>query len=709
MKVEINYNKEKSGIELRFDAKVEGELKEQLRVAGFNYSSKYNCYWAAYAEGLMKYAMALQEALEKGESKAVVLLQPSYKPSEENLELRNYSYVTVFYLEKGERESMVENYLVFEPKKNLAWLIVEEFAKRVYGEKLRQMTVEPRNYLKNAREIFSKKFETNIIGLGMQEEIVPLKGKENILVEEAEENKIKSLTEEENIIAAGEEENKILVLKDEENKVNAQGKSYIRYLNSRGVDVPNVLIPNGIEEPFASQDFYISNMKEILKNKFSDLLEITESDLSELGPVEMFELMQFAHPTDYGIEVSRSAMLVEWEKRGEELFKQLGYPIDEDYPYVNIHTGYSSIGTLGKILDSKFSKQWWAVIQGYRPVADLQAAIVYIQEKIKEGEEERKQHLNSSTGKALGKSKDAIRDVEWKINRLAGGLEVVKEYFKKKGNPYGQIEKWVKTETEKKVAPKRKTQLSLNEEIEDFIVTKDNEGGGKYSEKDKQYIAQYTGSGGLIKQGAQGKGILYEYYTPENVVRKMWSLAYKYGYHDGKVLEPSCGTGNFLKYLPLDTTAHAYEINPTAVRIVEILYPNVKVYQRPFETIFFVGNIHLKGKYGGEKYDLIIGNPPYGDFSGKWAGMGEKQYTGATEYDQYFILRGLEMLNPGGVMVFIIPSNFLQNASKYNKVKEKISKLATLVDAYRLPTGVFNTTDIGTDIVVFKCEPHRQL
>ncbi len=64
--------------------------------------------------------------------------------------------------------------------------------------------------------------------------------------------------------------------------------------------------------------------------------------------------------------------------------------------------------------------------------------------------------------------------------------------------------------------------------------------------------------------------------------------------------------------------------------------------------------------------------------------------------------RGLDLLLPGGVLVFIIPSAFLSNNSKYNKLKEKVAAKADLVDAYRLPARMFKTTDIGTDIIVFK-------
>ncbi len=277
--------------------------------------------------------------------------------------------------------------------------------------------------------------------------------------------------------------------------------------------------------------------------------------------------------------------------------------------------------------------------------------------------------------------------MKWLINHLFGSTDKL-------------VDKPIKSNKMAKTTPKTNS-FELNVMIEDFIVEKDHE-DHIYSQEDKNYISQYTGGGGLIKQGAKGKGILYEYFTPDAIVQKMWGLAFKYGYTDGDVLEPACGIGNFIKYAPSTVKVVGYEINPYSNRIAEILYPHATIYQQPFETLFYAGNIHLKGDYSGDKFDLVIGNPPYGEFSGKWAGMGEKKWTGASEYDQYFITRGLDLLKENGLLIFIVPSSFLSNGSKYNKLKEKIASKADLIDAYRMPQGVFKTTSIGTDIVVFK-------
>lgn len=104
----------------------------------------------------------------------------------------------------------------------------------------------------------------------------------------------------------------------------------------------------------------------------------------------------------------------------------------------------------------------------------------------------------------------------------------------------------------------------------------------------------------------------------------------------------------------------------------------------------------------------MIGNPPYGDFTGRYAGMGEKGYTKALSYVEYFILRGLDCLNPGGLLIYIIGVEvanggipFLQQGM--TKAKELILEKGELLeDTYRLANGLFDRTDVLCDIVIFK-------
>ena len=174
------------------------------------------------------------------------------------------------------------------------------------------------------------------------------------------------------------------------------------------------------------------------------------------------------------------------------------------------------------------------------------------------------------------------------------------------------------------------------------------------------------------------------------------------------VLEPSCGIGEFIKYAPQQEMVTGFEINPMSAKIARILYPEANIEEHPFEKIFIKNNYSIKGATKGmDKYSLVIGNPPYGSMGGLYAGMGEKEYARANNYIDYFILRGLDLLRSGGLLIYIIGVEvaaggkpFLQQGVTENK--KLIAERAELVDAYRLPNGVFERTDVLTDIVVFK-------
>jgi type I restriction-modification system DNA methylase subunit len=229
-----------------------------------------------------------------------------------------------------------------------------------------------------------------------------------------------------------------------------------------------------------------------------------------------------------------------------------------------------------------------------------------------------------------------------------------------------------------------------------------------YSTDEKMFLKKYSGMGGLEKYGATGIGLFYEYFTPDEVVKKMWGLAYKHGYNNGRVLEPSCGIGSFLEYAPDKSNSVGYEINSYSAVIAKVLYPKTTIIKQPFETIFIKDNSSIKAKTAKlDKYDLVIGNPPYGEFKGREAGMGEKSYTTATNYIEYFLLRGLDLLNTDGLLIMIIGTEvaiggtpFLQQGM--TPAKKMIMERGDLLEAYRLPNGVFDTTDALTDIVVIK-------
>jgi type I restriction-modification system DNA methylase subunit len=248
-------------------------------------------------------------------------------------------------------------------------------------------------------------------------------------------------------------------------------------------------------------------------------------------------------------------------------------------------------------------------------------------------------------------------------------------------------------------------QFELNNKIEALIKKKDAT-GDTYSQADKDFIAQYEGSGGQGSKGASGEGVLYEFYTPEKICELMWLLAYRYGFKpSGTVLEPSVGTGKLLQHAPNKNRCYGFEINPISRRITQILYPEAKIYDGYFETAFlspprFTATLKSQLTWvEGYPFSLVIGNPPYGKYKNRYSSYFTKPKVHQIEL--FFMYQGLQMLKPGGLLVYLTGSNFLRNGISYQTEKAEMEKLADILDAYRLPP-VFKFSKVPTDIIVLK-------
>jgi type I restriction-modification system DNA methylase subunit len=251
-----------------------------------------------------------------------------------------------------------------------------------------------------------------------------------------------------------------------------------------------------------------------------------------------------------------------------------------------------------------------------------------------------------------------------------------------------------------------KNQYQLNKEIESFIKDKDS-WNESYSQVDIELIQKYEGSGGQGSKGATGEGVLYEFYTPDFVVNLMWALAFKFGFDkSGTVLEPSIGTGRLIEPAPDKTKCVGFEINPISARIAEISFSGAIIHRGYFETAFMQSERFTKRLPTTQftwlkeyPFSLVIGNPPYGKYRNKYSSYFPTPKI--PQIEQFFMYYGLQLLKPGGLLIYLTSSNFLRNGLTYNKAKDEIGKFAELVDAYRLPP-VFRFSVVPTDIVVFK-------
>ncbi len=162
-------------------------------------------------------------------------------------------------------------------------------------------------------------------------------------------------------------------------------------------------------------------------------------------------------------------------------------------------------------------------------------------------------------------------------------------------------------------------------------------------------IATFTFMEKTITQNTKNK--YGQYFTPKAVANFMIDLADIP--MNAKILEPSCGEGIFLELLQQkgfnDLTA--YEIDTSlAKRFSFVKYES-----------FVTSDIK-------EKYDLIIGNPPYI----RWKNLENelknellknhlwnKYFNSLCDYLYIFILKSIELLNENGQLIFICPEYWL--------------------------------------------------
>lgn len=244
--------------------------------------------------------------------------------------------------------------------------------------------------------------------------------------------------------------------------------------------------------------------------------------------------------------------------------------------------------------------------------------------------------------------------------------------------------------------PRTKSDLrKIREQCREILKKPDSE----ITEADKKILSQYEGGGGLNENNRTNSEVLNAFYTPDNLIEKVWELVDAYAPDAKTVLEPSAGVGKFANNRP-DNKFTMHELNKTSARINKILHPEADVIQGAFQKQFLDdGERFLKIGYEQPKHDVVIGNPPYGKYNDKYKGLGEGREF--ERYEEYFIARGLEALkDEKSVLAFVVPSGFLNTAS--DKQKSIIASKGEILDAYRLPEGTFSTTEVGTDILIMR-------
>ncbi|WP_430409820.1 SAM-dependent DNA methyltransferase [Kordia sp.] len=155
-------------------------------------------------------------------------------------------------------------------------------------------------------------------------------------------------------------------------------------LNFEKHKVPNVLVPIYVNETFHKGKIPKEQIPS-LKPKFPYLFEVNNHTFNKLSAFQLFELSQLEDYVESDLNISRIRLNNYWQDNSYKLFKEIGYPIDKQHPYVSLSHGYIHVLTSKEIL-VKGNKlcNWLYLLQNYRPIADVSFGIDIINKKVNE-------------------------------------------------------------------------------------------------------------------------------------------------------------------------------------------------------------------------------------------------------------------------------------------------------------------------------------
>lgn len=156
------------------------------------------------------------------------------------------------------------------------------------------------------------------------------------------------------------------------------------------------------------------------------------------------------------------------------------------------------------------------------------------------------------------------------------------------------------------------------------------------------------------------------YFTPKNIVTDMINICKKHNKKIKRVLEPSCGSCQVIN--EVDKAFEDIQID--GVEFNNTIFTEIKALEHTNNTNL-MNNDYLK-YVPEEKYDLIIGNPPYFVMPKKDVDTIYYNYfDGRPNIFILFIIKAMFELKMNGILAFVLPKNFL-NCNYYNKLREHI-------------------------------------
>ncbi|GIK15179.1 MAG: hypothetical protein BroJett003_01430 [Planctomycetota bacterium] len=176
------------------------------------------------------------------------------------------------------------------------------------------------------------------------------------------------------------------------------------------------------------------------------------------------------------------------------------------------------------------------------------------------------------------------------------------------------------------------------------------------------------------------------FYTSPTVIAAIHEAITRLGVPGNAViLEPGCGTGNFMSQGSDRYRFIGVELDSVSGRIARALHPDQDIRIESFRDT----------RLPADRIDAVIGNVPFADIKLDYHGQ-------KLSIHDYFLAKSVDALKPGGVLALVTTHFTLdkQNAA----IREYLAAKADFVGAVRLPSDAFKRegTAVVTDIVFLR-------
>jgi len=163
------------------------------------------------------------------------------------------------------------------------------------------------------------------------------------------------------------------------------------------------------------------------------------------------------------------------------------------------------------------------------------------------------------------------------------------------------------------------------------------------------------------------------YFTPPNTINKILNLLKPFMKNINNILEPSCGSCEFISILDKKFK----NLNIIGIEFNKKIYNSIKNLEK---NNIKIHNDNFLSYEKMDKFDLIIGNPPY--FVIKKKNVEPYYYNyfnGRPNIFILFVIKSLKLLSKNGILSFVLPKNFL-NCLYYDKTRKFILEKFTILN-----------------------------